>query len=156
MIIYQKFKTGLITTCLLLYFFSTYCQKTTISITRSRLNSESIFTFPVNASNFNYICAIGLKISYDTTKLKFINCDSINPKLTSAIYNAFSGLVAFAWASADGRTPVNIANGLLFNIRFRKLSSGSSVLSFVKGDTMVSDCDLNSKDLNFNNCKIEE
>jgi hypothetical protein len=147
-----KVKYLLVITLLFNSVFS-FGQKISFSIGNANKDKESNLIIPVNTNNFRNICAVGIKISYDTTKIKFIECNSINTNMKTAIFNAFHGVLGFVWVSSDGRTPINMNDGLLFNMKFKILSKGSSPLLFMKDECMVSDCDLNNKVMILNNNK---
>ena len=130
---------------LLLTYCSLYSQSVPlISIINANVNDPGNITVSVKADNFQNVCALGIKILYDTTKLKYIECNSVNANIKSSIYDAVQGTVALAWTSADGRTAADLGNTILYNIKFSQLKStipkSETELTFDTEGTMIVDC----------------
>ena len=150
-----NFKVMMLMACILC-MFQTFAQKPALTISDVKIKKETVVTVPVKTTDFNNVCAIGLKIFYDTTKLKFIECNSVNAKIKAAISNAYKGMFAIAWASADGYTPVKIGNDLLFNMKFQIKDNKFQTLNldFNTNESIISDCDLQKVKITYNNGKI--
>jgi hypothetical protein len=72
---------------------------------------------PVTALNFNNVASASLRLTYDTTVLSFVGFQNVEPGFTNGtlMINQNQNQISVAFF---GLNPVNIGNGLLFEILF--------------------------------------
>jgi len=85
---------------------------------------------PLDVTNFFDVAAMTLYIGYDTNTAEFLSLQNINPAIAGWIsYNASNNQIGIAYSNVN---PFNIANGKLFDLRFR-FYSDSTLLPFNPG-----------------------
>jgi hypothetical protein len=121
---------------LLLYSTNIFAQGTTITLGLPAADGNAV-DIPLTVTNFNNIGAISLKISYDTTALKFVGIANSSSNIVF-IKNASGGAVLLGWFDATVTTPLNITNGKLVDLLFTGNGNTGS-LNFVASACEISD-----------------
>ena len=140
-----KMKINLLYVTGILLFLSNTLFSQSLSVTLGNVNAckGDTITVPVIVKGFSNICAIGLRVSYDNTKLKFLNCINIRKEVPGADYADVQGFITLGWFSANESIVANINdNEKLFSIRFICLSHEDTKINFVESASIASDCDL--------------
>lgn len=80
---------------------------------------------PLDVTSFTDVGAISLEIGYDTNNLDFISLENIYAPLQGGlIYNTVGDEVTVSWSSLS---PINLASGKLFDLRFDYLADSSQL-----------------------------
>jgi hypothetical protein len=91
----------------------------------------SILNVPVTAFAFNRVASMQFSISYDNTKLRFLNCsnfnDAINPSELQV--NPLEGIITFTFFTTE--KPLSISHGRLFDLNF-SVEPGTDGASSIK------------------------
>jgi hypothetical protein len=116
---------------------------------------------PVNLINFNNVCAIGIRVSYDPGVLKYVKLVNVNKQMPGADFAGImdktsnKGIITLGWFSTNTTIIANIASGKVFDIKFVYLKEESTNLELMESGTMASDCGLNNMSLDFTSGKIQ-
>lgn len=118
--------------------FSIDCKSQSMQISDIQACSNDTSDISINMSTLNNLGAITLYISYDTTKLKFINLININPLASGTIFNDMHsgtgnsgqllGKIAVSWVTSS--SAVNFPQGVFAKLKF-KILGGNSSLNFL-------------------------
>ncbi len=98
-------------------------------------------TIPVEATSFNEIGAITLRIEYDPQLLEFVNYSNLNPEISATIINnnQEEGVLLASWFdSAPPYNGANIGDGKLFDMEFT-YNGGNAAVVFNTDETELSD-----------------
>jgi hypothetical protein len=108
----------------------------------------------VDVTGFSNICAVGVRVKYNSSVLKYIDCVNLNKDLQQAAYAEVSGFVTLGWFSSSPTIIANFIKGKLYDIKFIYLDSVETELVIVEDATIASDCNLNPVEMKFINSKI--
>lgn len=124
----------------------TFAQGTTMTIGTAAAQPGQPVSVPINVTNFRNVGSISLKISYTTSVMTF---DTLLNYPAGTLYNAAGGVLTIGWFDLQGNT-LNTGTGTLLNMRFRFIS-GSSPVSFITAQCVISDSLGNTIPVTFNN-----
>jgi len=83
---------------------------------------------PLNVTNFNSIGSITFFISYDSTKLSYINTTDINSLVPGLMVNATGTSINIVWTKSS---PYPSVSGLLLNLNFKYKGMSETPLNFL-------------------------
>ena len=130
----------LLSVCISIY---SYSQSISVTIGIVSACKSDTIRVPVIVKDFNNICAIGVRISFDTTKLKYVKCININKVLQGADYAKVRNFVTLGWFSSNSSIVANLKDDeKLYEIKFVCLKNPPVDLNFVEADCVASDCNL--------------
>lgn len=101
---------------MLLLSVKVFSQVTTMTLGPASISGDTVI-ISINVSNFNNVGAISLKISYDTTALKFTGISNA-PVGVSFVRNAIGGAVMLGWFDGTANSPISINGGKLIDLIF--------------------------------------
>ena len=88
---------------------------------------------PVTARNLINLGSFQFSISYDVSKLTYVKDTNWYAGITDVTINSsIPGKVSFVWAA---NTPVNIANGTFFELKFATNAAGTSIIAWSDSPT---------------------
>ena len=110
------------------------------NVSACKLDTISV---PVMVKDFKNICAIGVRVNYDTTMLKYIKCIHINKEIPGADFARVKNFVTLGWFSSNSNIVANLKDDdKLFDIKFLCLKNPPINLNFVESGCVASDCNL--------------
>jgi len=120
----------------ILTFFCNEVKTQTLQIDNIQANLGDTACVSINISNIDSLSAITLSISYDTTKVNFINYNNLNPHISGIMINdihnittnARLGKIAVSWADLNS---VNFNTEILVKFNFKILAGGYCPLIFL-------------------------
>ncbi|WP_020538806.1 T9SS C-terminal target domain-containing protein, partial [Lewinella cohaerens] len=104
------------------------------------------FCMDFTASMFTNIQGMQFSITYNSTDLNFSQVNNINaglPGLTTASFNASTGLINFQWESSTGSGVSLDPDAVLFSICFNKLSDNNTTVTIGGSPTPIEITDSN-------------
>jgi hypothetical protein len=108
-------------------------------------------TVPLTVKGFSNICAVGIRVNYDTTALKYVKCVNINGDIHSADFAEVHSFVTLGWFSSNEKIIANIKDDdKLFAIKFICLKNTATDLNFVKPACIAADCNLKQVQMTLN------
>jgi|GEM_PF-2628461 hypothetical protein len=122
--------------------------KSQISLTLpSFVTCPGEFDIPVEATSFNEVASVSMKIKFDTLILAYDGHTDLNPGFSGGVFliNSVHGEVIFSWFSL---TPINLGNANLLTLHFHHLVNASTSIAW--NDDSLGNCvltDLNGTEL---------
>ena len=125
---------------------SALAQNTTVSIESQEGEAGAPVEVPVKVENFNGIGSLSLVINYDPTILSFDEDNLIEGAPRDFLRNVpEEGELRISWFdSTGGQDPINIGEGVLFNITFSEFAGGSSDVLFNQQESQLTDSQANN------------
>jgi hypothetical protein len=147
-------KITILISILLISSLLSFSQNMTITIGQVKACKGDTIAIPLLVKGFANVCAVGVRFSFDTLNLKFIDCINIPKSLPGADYANVRNFVTLGWFSANQSIVGNIKdNDKLFEVKFVCIKP-SSELKFETSGCMAADCNLKDFTMTLNPSKV--